>query len=200
MSGLITVAVYETRSDAEIVRARLVAGGIDAIVFADDEGGLNPGFYDRYGVRVAVAPDRAGEARALLGIDTIAMTERQVRSMVDHARKWAPNEACGLLVGVGGVVTRVVPLDNSDPTPTRFVIDPADQFTVSRAAERDGWEIIGVFHSHPSGPPVPSESDLQGGSDPDWVNCIVGVGDAGIEVAAYRYESGRARTIEIERR
>ena len=55
MSDVVTVAVYPTRSDAEIVRARLVSDGIEAIVIADDEGGLNPGFYSRYGVRVVVA-------------------------------------------------------------------------------------------------------------------------------------------------
>ena len=45
MNDLETVAVYTTRSDAEIVRARLLSEGIEAMVIADDEGGLNPGFY-----------------------------------------------------------------------------------------------------------------------------------------------------------
>ena len=43
MNDLATVAVYTTRSDAEIVRARLVSEGIEAIVIADDEGGRNRG-------------------------------------------------------------------------------------------------------------------------------------------------------------
>ncbi|MEN8114476.1 MAG: M67 family metallopeptidase [Actinomycetota bacterium] len=200
MSELVTVAVYETRSDAEIVRARLVAGGIDALIFADNEGGLNPGFYDRYGVRVVVVPDRVAEARAMLGIEAIALSERDVKAMIDHTRAWVPNEACGLLAGAGGVVMKIYPLDNAGPSPEGFVIDPADQFAVLQDAEANGWEILGTFHSHPAGPPIPSDVDLAGGGDPAWVNAIVGVRDGRIEVAAYRYRDGEAEVVEIERR
>ncbi len=63
---LATVAVYETRGDAEITRALLQDAGIDALVQADDEGGLNPGFYRDYGVRVVVRPGDAVAARELL--------------------------------------------------------------------------------------------------------------------------------------
>ena len=68
MSDLVTVAVYPTRSDAEIVRARLISEGIEAIVIADDEGGLNPGFYSSYGVRVVVAAGSLAEARESVGV------------------------------------------------------------------------------------------------------------------------------------
>ncbi len=55
----VTVGTYLRRGEAEIVRARLAAEGIDARVVADDEGGLNPGFFAEYAVRLVVlAPDR----------------------------------------------------------------------------------------------------------------------------------------------
>ncbi|MEN8233978.1 MAG: M67 family metallopeptidase [Actinomycetota bacterium] len=200
MSELVTVTVFETRSDAEIVRARLIASGIDALVFADNEGGLNPGFYARYGVRVVVAEENLADARHTLGIEAFAIPEALITSMIGHARAWTPNEACGLLAGTGTVVTKVYPLENADPAPDRFVMDPAAQFAAVQDAEANGWEILGTFHSHPAGPPVPSEADLAGGGDPEWLNIIVGVRDGRIEIAAYRYRNGEAEAVEIERR
>ncbi len=64
---LVTVVVHETRGDAEIARATLAGSGIEALVVADDEGGLNPGFYRDYGVRVVVRHSDADRAATVLG-------------------------------------------------------------------------------------------------------------------------------------
>ena len=200
MSDLVTVAVYPTRSDAEIVRARLISEGIEAIVIADDEGGLNPGFYSSYGVRVVVAAGSLAEARESVGVEIVEIPDEAMRLMVAHARAWAPNEACGLVAGVGDVVTKVYELANVDPGPNRFTLDPAEQFAALQDAETNGWEILGTFHSHPAAPPIPSQTDIDGGGDPAWVNVIVGVEDDRIAVRAYRYVDGAASSVEIERR
>lgn len=41
----------------------------------------------------------------------------------------------------------------------RYWIDPADLLAVQRSARECGLEIIGVYHSHPDHPAVPSECD-----------------------------------------
>lgn len=68
---LATVASFSTRGEAEVARAMLAASGIEAVVRPDDEGGLNPGFYRDYGVRIVVRSSEAVEARAALeqGLD-----------------------------------------------------------------------------------------------------------------------------------
>lgn len=119
--------------------------------------------------------------------------------MVDHARAWAPNEACGLVAGVNHVVTKVYQLVNSDPGSDRFTLDPEGHFAVLQDTAAHGWEILGLFHSHPNARPIPSAADLGGGGDPDWVNLIVGVEEGRIAVRAYRYVDGVASPIEIER-
>ena len=200
MSDLVTVAVYPTRSDAEIVRARLISDGIEAIVIADNEGGLNPGFYSSYGVRVVVAAPNLTEARESVGVEIIEIPDEAMHLMVAHARAWAPNESCGLVAGVGDVVTKVYQLVNADPGPDRFTLDPEEQFSALQDAETNGWEILGTFHSHPATPPIPSQSDIDGGGDPSWVNLIVGVEDDRIAVRAFRYVEGVASSVEIERR
>ena len=200
MSDVVTVAVYPTRSDAEIVRARLVSDGIEAIVIADDEGGLNPGFYSRYGVRVVVASGDLGDARESLGVEVIGVPDEAMQLMVSHSREWAPNEACGLIAGVDGAVTKVYRLANVDPGPDQFTLDPGEHFAAWQDATSHGWEILGVFHSHPTAAPVPSSADFGGGGDPAWVNLIIGVENGRIAVRSYRYVDGEASPVEIERR
>ncbi len=200
MSDLVTVAVYPTRSDAEIVKARLTSDGIEAIVIADDEGGLNPGFYSRYGVRVVVASGDLSDARESVGVEVIGVSDEAMQLMVDHTRAWAPNEACGLIAGVDDGVTKVYQLVNADPGPDRFTLDPEEYFAAWQDATAHGWEILGLFHSHPTAAPVPSPADLDGGGDPAWVNLIIGVEDGRISVRAYRYADGVASPVEIERR
>lgn len=200
MSNLATVAVYTTRSDAEIARARLESDGIHAIVIADDEGGLNPGFYSRYGVRVVVGEQDLVDAKTSLGIEVITIPDEATAAIVAHVQRGVPDEACGLLAGIDASVAKVYETANADPAPDRFTIDPAEQFAAWNDATTNGWVILGTFHSHPTGPPIPSEADLSGGADSQWVNVIVGVEDGRLAVRAYRYEDGVASPVEIERR
>ncbi|MFV9673339.1 MAG: Mov34/MPN/PAD-1 family protein [Acidimicrobiia bacterium] len=200
MSDLVTLAVYPTRSDAEIVKARLASDGIEAIVIADDEGGLNPGFYSRYGVRVIVASGDLTDARESVGVEVIGISDEAMRLMLDHTRAWAPNEACGLIAGTDDVVKKVYQLVNADPAPDRFTLDPEEYFSAWQDASVHGWEILGLFHSHPMAAPIPSPADIDGGGDSAWVNLIVGVEDGGIALRAYRYVDGVASPVEIERR
>ena len=198
MSDLATVAVYAIRSDAEIVRARLASEGVVALVIADDEGGLNPGFYSRYGVRVVVADSDLVAAHEILDLDAVIVPTEAIEEMVAHAGACAPNEACGLVASNGGVVTKVYALTNTEHAPDRFTLDPAEHFAAVRDAEGRGWAISGVFHSHPSSAPIPSTEDLAGGGDPDWANLIVGVEAGRFVVRAYRYAEGAATAVEIK--
>ena len=64
-----------------------------------------------------------------------------------------PAEACGLVVIVKGR-TRYWPCNNLATGDGHFIIDPH-----SYATAEDAGEVIGVFHSHPDEPPLPSEAD-----------------------------------------
>lgn len=194
-SKLKTVHTYTTRSDAEIAAARLSAEGIDAVVIADDEGGLNPGFYDYYGVRVVVRQDQLAGARDALGIASLLIPDEALEAMVQHARSMAPEEACGMFaVGEGAVVTMVYCLTNTEHSTTAYTIDPTEQYHAWDHARRNGWDIGGVYHSHPASAAVPSPADLVG-LDPEWVSVILGAR----EIRAYRVRDGVATGVAIER-
>lgn len=72
----------------------------------------------------------------------------------------APCEACGLLFGEGDAVTAFTQTENLAASPeTRFEIDPAALFAALRAERAGGPRLIGYWHSHPSGDPMPSATD-----------------------------------------
>jgi proteasome lid subunit RPN8/RPN11 len=85
--------------------------------------------------------------------------------MIEQARSERPNECCGLLAGVvEGGVGRVVarfPLVNALASPTRFEAEPKSLFDAVRGAERQGLEVLALYHSHPTSAPVPSRYDLE---------------------------------------
>lgn len=84
-------------------------------------------------------------------------------------------EACGLFAVRDGEVTEVYETPNSDRSATGYTIPPESHFAALQDAEARGWEIGGVFHSHPAGPATPSESDVTGALDPWWVYLVVGL-------------------------
>ncbi len=86
-------------------------------------------------------------------------------ALVQHARKEAPNEDCGLLAGrideANGekFVERVFFLTNLDHSPEHFSLDPKEQFAAVKEMRAAGLELLGNWHSHPATPSRPSEED-----------------------------------------
>lgn len=170
-----TVEVYELRAEGEIAVQRLAADGIDARISDDSEGGLNPGFFARYGVRVIVRADDLDDAFVSLGIERVFVPAQVADAMFKHAGWAYPNETCGLIgVDDAGRPVLAMCLLNADAAPDRFTISPEEHFGANRFAERRGLTVGGVFHSHPSSDAYPSQSDINGGADSEWLHFIVG--------------------------
>ena len=147
--GLVTVKTFDVLSDAEIARARLSADGIPSVIQADNGGGLNPGFYRSYGVRIEVDEADLSDALDSLGVERITIPRPVAQAIAVHGEAMAPHEGCGLvLVDDEGAVVFAVCLTNADASPLRFTIDPSEHHGTIRFAERNGWSVGGVFHSH----------------------------------------------------
>lgn len=92
-----------------------------------------------------------------------------------------PQEACGLLVGHWQpdrlVVTGFEPSPNRAEKPgDGFEIDTGLQATLQRSLRTTEDQIIGVWHSHPSGDPSPSDIDSLAAFDPDFLWVITSAG------------------------
>jgi hypothetical protein len=63
---LVAVGNYPNKIDAELAEGALKAAGIEAVVSADDAGGLQPGLWVGEGVRVLVRAEDVERAREIL--------------------------------------------------------------------------------------------------------------------------------------
>lgn len=72
-----------------------------------------------------------------------------------------PGEKCGILRGRGQRIIRADRAANVSPTPQHaFEIDPADLIRAYRGARRrNGLDVLGFYHTHPSGDDAPSSTD-----------------------------------------
>ena len=132
---------------------------------------------------------------------------RLVRDLLAYCRSKLPEEACGALVGRSedGVVeaTGFVPIANRSPAPlSRFQFDAEQWIELLYGSVRSGHTVVGVFHSHPTTPAVPSAEDLATHWRSVPSHWIVSFADpARPEVAAYRYEpenAGRGCAVRYE--
>ncbi len=84
--------------------------------------------------------------------------------MEAHLEKAYPGEGAGFLLGTDGEVKDVLPLENAreaEARHNRFLITPEDYLKAEMKAMELGVDLIGVFHSHPDCPNVPSEYDRE---------------------------------------
>lgn len=98
---------------------------------------------------------------------TLVLEPRHVDAIRRHGEADYPREACGLIGGTAEgarkVAVTIVPLRNGrDDTPNnRYFIDPDVFRRAQDKLDRDGLEVIGVYHSHPDHPPAPSAYDRE---------------------------------------
>jgi proteasome lid subunit RPN8/RPN11 len=89
------------------------------------------------------------------------------------------DEACGLLLGRAAHVERALPCRNVAADPAcRFEIDPAALLGAHRGARNGGPAVLGHYHSHPGGSPVPSPRDAADATPDGALWLIVGAREA----------------------
>jgi proteasome lid subunit RPN8/RPN11 len=73
-------------------------------------------------------------------------------------------EMCGIIAGTMEQdyyqAYAIVPTTNELHSPVRFRIEAQEQLQAFYQIEEQGWEVVGIFHSHPQGPDEPSHTDI----------------------------------------
>lgn len=81
-----------------------------------------------------------------------------------HVEEAYPEEGAGFLIGVEDEVKEILSLPNAredEARHNRFLITPEDYLKAELKADSLGLSLIGVFHSHPDCPNVPSDYDRE---------------------------------------
>ncbi|WP_176495804.1 Mov34/MPN/PAD-1 family protein [Sphingomonas sp. HMP6] len=80
--------------------------------------------------------------------------------LLNEAERSPEHEVCGLLFGTPARIEQALRCCNVAPDPrSAFEIDPVQLIAAHKAERRGGPRIVGCYHSHPSGPPLPSARD-----------------------------------------
>lgn len=95
---------------------------------------------------------------------SLKITTELIEKINKHIEAAYPGEGAGFLLGTDGDVNDVLPLDNAreeEARHNRFLLTPEDYLKAEMKAMELGVDLIGVFHSHPDCPNVPSEYDRE---------------------------------------
>jgi len=93
----------------------------------------------------------------------IVFSKNHIDILRKHAKEKEPNESCAILFGKSEnsrFLTKDVFLTkNIEQSPISFTISNDDLIKAYEQAEKNGLEIIGIFHSHPDSAAYPSTTD-----------------------------------------
>ena len=120
-----------------------------------------------------------------------------IEELILQARKDAPNESCGYLLGIDGDVTENYWMENIDHSPEHFAFAPRDQFAALRYAREHGLKILANWHSHPASPSRPSQEDLRLANDPTIRYAILSLLDDEPRLNSFKILNGEVVDKEI---
>ena len=123
----------------------------------------------------------------ILIMEQIVFSREQIWQMTSHLSDCLPAEGCGL---VGGDVTYhahlVIPIANLLSSPSHYRMDEREQLAAFLTLEEKGLDLIAIYHSHPSGSPVPSTTDIAEFFYPESLMIVFSLVDQAWISKAYR--------------
>ena len=126
------------------------------------------------------------------------LTREQASTLIQDAQHQTPNEACGVIVGRNTSATEIIPLPNIAQDPIHhYRIDDRALVSVLARLEQDRLSLLGFYHSHPEGEPIPSSEDIRHAHYPDAAYVIVGLRDAQPAIAAWQIQHGTVQRVDL---
>ncbi len=96
-----------------------------------------------------------------------------------------------------GRVEVVYPTANADASARTYSVDSRDLIRSIRAAEAQGLELVGVFHSHTHTEAWPSPTDVRQAMEPGWLYVIVSLKDGDPVLRSFRITDGNIQETPV---
>ncbi len=131
------------------------------------------------------------------------LSHAHLQALVDHARRAAPTEACGVIIGRADFnnvlrAVEIMPLENRAAEPHHtYYIDGHALESASIHAARKGLSLIALYHAHPNGDVLPSPSDRAHANYPELAQVIIGLRGGEAQIAAWRIDVDAVDRVEI---
>lgn len=129
--------------------------------------------------------------------ERLTIGEAHWREMLEYVERYAPLESCGLLAGQNDRVEKVIFIRNQAQSAVRFVMDPYEQLQAFDWIESKHLELMGIFHSHPTGPAVASPTDIAEAAY-EVVHLIWSRGPSGWDARGFWIEHGVAAEVTLQ--
>lgn len=130
-------------------------------------------------------------------MQSLTLTNEQLQQMIAHVDTLAPLEACGLLAGKNSRVEAVLKVTNQAQSPVRFVMDPIEQLHAFEWIDDNQLDLLGIFHSHPTGPETVSPTDIAEAAY-DVVYIILAPVDGKWHARGFMIEEDKYREISLQ--
>lgn len=117
--------------------------------------------------------------------------------MQEHVDTQVPLEACGLLAGKRDRVERVILVQNQAQSAVRFVMEPHEQLQAFNWIESNGLDLLGIFHSHPTGPAIVSPTDIAEAAY-EVIHIVWSRTQAGWQARGFWIENGNATEVKLK--
>jgi proteasome lid subunit RPN8/RPN11 len=117
--------------------------------------------------------------------------------MLAHCKAGYPNEACGILAGRNGEVSKIYKMINIENSPVTYMLDSREQFKVMKDMRQNNLSMLAIFHSHPSSAAYPSAKDVSLAFYEDAVYIIVSLMEKEPVVKGFSIKEGNIEDIEI---
>lgn len=95
----------------------------------------------------------------------LIIEQTALNEMLQDALQTFPDECCGFFFGKetdeGRIITKSIVVNNAKEGDKRrrFEISLRDYLNAERFADENELQLLGVYHSHPNHPAIPSEHD-----------------------------------------
>jgi [CysO sulfur-carrier protein]-S-L-cysteine hydrolase len=130
-------------------------------------------------------------------IETITIPSKEFGSILSEFDANKPYEACGILTGIicekVATVEKAISITNVKRTRSSFELDPQQLYNAWNNADKNGRDVIGIYHTHPSFLAIPSSWDRETMKNNNSVWLIVGIDG----VKAYILD-GDTRQVKLE--
>jgi proteasome lid subunit RPN8/RPN11 len=129
----------------------------------------------------------------------LSINQATYDAIVAHARRDHPDEACGMVAGVGGQPTRVIEMTNAARSPTFYEMDSMEVLRTLRGMEDADEELLAIYHSHTATEAYPSRTDVSIAGFPEAHYILVSTREPdSVEFRCFRIQDGQVTEEDVE--
>jgi proteasome lid subunit RPN8/RPN11 len=127
----------------------------------------------------------------------IQIPRKLTQQVLHHAQNTPNTEVCGLIGAKDNKPCSCYPIKNAAPQPdTAFLLDAQQHIAAQVAMREKGESLFAIYHSHPSAPALPSQTDIALANYPNVLHLIISLNTKGVlEMRGFNMSHERAEEI-----